>query len=254
MYLSQLQLHPAHRDTWRWLGDCHLLHRIIMSAFPQAPDPGRAREHFSVLYRVEPIAPGQPVRITIQSAAPPDLARIESRAVARIAPPKSLQPLLDLVQPGAAFRFRLRANPSRRVHQRAAQGPDERPAPAGGPRRPWQERQDAVGKRVPLTREEDRIAWLQRRGADHDGFQLLAVRIPQDHGTPPDVRADPGGELRGWKRREDTAHHLTLGAALFEGRLRVTSREPFLAALRDGIGPGKAFGLGLLSIAPLPAE
>jgi CRISPR system Cascade subunit CasE len=42
---------------------------------------------------------------------------------------------------------------------------------------------------------------------------------------------------------------LRFGAVLFEGRLEVTDRELFLTALREGIGSGKAFGFGLLSVA-----
>jgi CRISPR system Cascade subunit CasE len=37
---------------------------------------------------------------------------------------------------------------------------------------------------------------------------------------------------------------------VFEGRLRVTDAEAFRRALAAGIGSGKAFGFGLLSVAP----
>lgn len=38
---------------------------------------------------------------------------------------------------------------------------------------------------------------------------------------------------------------------LFEGRLEVTDRDALLAALQHGIGAGKAFGFGLLSVATM---
>ena len=43
---------------------------------------------------------------------------------------------------------------------------------------------------------------------------------------------------------------LQVQAVLFEGRLEVVDPERALATLRRGVGPGKALGLGLLSVAP----
>ena len=42
---------------------------------------------------------------------------------------------------------------------------------------------------------------------------------------------------------------LRFGAVLFNGRLEVTDAERFQQTLATGIGSGKAFGFGLLSIA-----
>jgi len=42
---------------------------------------------------------------------------------------------------------------------------------------------------------------------------------------------------------------MAFGAALFEGVLEVAEAAAFGAALREGVGPGKAFGFGLLSVA-----
>ena len=42
---------------------------------------------------------------------------------------------------------------------------------------------------------------------------------------------------------------LTFKGAIFEGRLEIVDADRFRTALRNGIGPGKAFGFGLLSIA-----
>jgi CRISPR system Cascade subunit CasE len=43
---------------------------------------------------------------------------------------------------------------------------------------------------------------------------------------------------------------VVLGTCLFEGTLQVVREEPLKRALCEGIGPGKAFGMGLLSVAP----
>jgi len=38
---------------------------------------------------------------------------------------------------------------------------------------------------------------------------------------------------------------------LFDGSLTVSDESAFIALLRSGIGPAKAFGCGLLSVAPV---
>jgi len=44
---------------------------------------------------------------------------------------------------------------------------------------------------------------------------------------------------------------MTFGAATFEGILEVTDAEKFRQSLKQGIGTGKAYGFGLLSVAPV---
>jgi len=43
---------------------------------------------------------------------------------------------------------------------------------------------------------------------------------------------------------------VVLAVAQFDGVLQVTDPSGLLAAVRSGIGHGKAFGLGLISVAP----
>jgi CRISPR system Cascade subunit CasE len=45
---------------------------------------------------------------------------------------------------------------------------------------------------------------------------------------------------------------MTLDAVLFDGELQPTAVEALRLALVSGIGPGKALGLGMLSLAPIP--
>ena len=46
---------------------------------------------------------------------------------------------------------------------------------------------------------------------------------------------------------------ITVSVATFEGVLIVTDPENLRSALTAGIGPAKAYGCGLLTLAPLPA-
>ena len=42
---------------------------------------------------------------------------------------------------------------------------------------------------------------------------------------------------------------MTFGAVIFEGVLQVTDAEKFRESLKTGIGTGKAYGFGLMSVA-----
>ncbi len=56
-----------------------------------------------------------------------------------------------------------------------------------------------------------------------------------------------GGKIK--SRRNDSGKPMTFGAVTFEGILEVTDAEKFRESLRQGIGTGKAYGFGLLSVA-----
>jgi CRISPR system Cascade subunit CasE len=87
------------------------------------------------------------------------------------------------------------------------------------------------GKRLGLYEEERQRAWLQRKlfgtGAALDQFRVI------DEGRV--VDRDPALELQ---------------SALFEGVLSVQNPEMLLDTVQQGIGSGKAFGFGMLSLAP----
>lgn len=112
---------------------------------------------------------------------------------------------------GARFRFRLRANPTARRKIDGA----------------------AEGKRVGLTTEEDQRAWLARKG-DQGGFQPDGVIVIDE------------GQI---KAAKPNGHALTFRSVRFEGVLEVTEPDRLREALQAGVGSGKAFGFGLLSVA-----
>lgn len=224
LYLSRLVLDGRSRAVRRDLGDCRELHRTLLSAFGEAPTGVEgAREHFGVLYRVED-GGGAAVCVLVQSRAKPDWGRVPEGYLENAAC-RRVDDAYARLAPGALLRFRLRANPTKRV---SAHDPLE-------PER-WH------GKRVDLRGEEARLGWLRRKG-EVAGFAL--VEASADGGIP-DVRADPGAGVTG--RRD--GRRLTFGSVLFEGRLRVVDAGRFRRALVEGLGSGKAYGFGLLSVAP----
>ncbi|NTU86398.1 MAG: type I-E CRISPR-associated protein Cas6/Cse3/CasE, partial [Chloroflexales bacterium] len=223
----------------RDLGDAHQLHCTVLAAFPQAPVGARARAHFGVLYRAEPIdaAPAL-VRLLVQSSAPPDWAHLPAEMFGP-APDERGNPAVRGVGEeyarigvGARLLFRLRANPTKTLSDRT----------------PGRENR-LLGKRVALLREEEQLAWLGRKGLQH-GFRLLTTEL---HPEVAAVQVAAQATERGRRPAHDGARTMPLcfGAVLFSGHLEVIDAERFREALAGGIGSGKAFGFGLLSVSSL---
>ncbi len=237
LYLSRIILDTHNRVVQHDLGNCHRLHQRILQAFPDAPPGTRAREHFGVLYRAESFEYNpRLMRLLVQSSVAPEWERLESRYFAEPSDEHS-NPAVRMVdseynqiQTGMQVIFRLRANPTKRVSKNNPDQDDK-----------WS------GKRIEIRHEADQLAWLERKG-QQGGFRLDRVAVCPEL---PDTRVTTLEKTRGRRvsREKEPAMPLTFGATLFEGRLEVTDREQFLNTLRVGIGSGKAFGFGLLSIA-----
>ena len=87
-------------------------------------------------------------------------------------------------------------------------------------------------RRRVLREESERLAWLARK-AEQNGFVPINVReleAAQQLG-----RHD---EKQGGRLYVDSYH--------YQGTLRITDAVKFRYAVRKGIGPGKAYGLGML--------
>lgn len=226
MKVSRLTLDPRSRETRALLHDAHQLHRWVMRAFP--PAAGAPRQALGVLHRLEADARTGELVLYVQSAEAPDwsfaagalapAARGENPAVVDIGP------TLDGLSAGALCAFRLRANVTRKVDTRS--GPD-------GARR--------NGRRVPLRDHAARVAWLERKAAAA-GFALV-----RGVSEEPEVRVTDEAPQRG--RRDDAP--LTHEGVRFDGLLRVTDPAALRAAVAAGVGPGKAYGFGLLSLRPM---
>lgn len=129
------------------------------------------------------------------------------------------KPIPDDFLAHASYRFSLLANPTRKVRSNAA-----------GER-------TKNGRRLPLTERADLIAWLQRKG-EAGGFAV----------NTEDLRTIPRGREFFHK---DVRTHGTHSAVEYQGELRVNDPLRFRAAVAAGIGSAKAFGFGLLVLAPI---
>lgn len=234
MYLSRLILNAHNGAVRRDLGDVHATHQRLLSAFPHSPEnePG-ARARFGLLYRVDQ-RPSGPPQVLIQSRIRPDWAALpkdyllEERDEMENPACKAVDDFYAGLTEDLVLRFRLRANPTRRI--------DTKSGPDGGRRN---------GKRVELKGEEQWLAWLVRKGEQH-GFQPQASRMRPN---APDVRAIDEGKLIGRRVSEAGGTRMTMAAVQYNGLLRITDLALFRQALEQGIGSAKAYGFGLLSVA-----
>jgi CRISPR system Cascade subunit CasE len=117
------------------------------------------------------------------------------------------------------YRFSLLANPTKKVRSNKS-----------GER-------TKNGRRLPIFKREELVAWLQRK-ADAGGFTL----------NPDSLRTIPRGREFFHK---DGVSHGAHTAVDFQGELTVTDPAQFRATVASGIGSAKAFGFGLLVTAPI---
>jgi CRISPR system Cascade subunit CasE len=141
------------------------------------------------------------------------------------APPSEPRPVNLAFTAGTKFRFRLLANPTKKVHE----------LPAGSYRK---ESLTPNGRRVPVQCTDEALrGWLDERAA-HIGFRVeVSPLLIQPGYVYLNKTRVPGNGQR-------------LRSARYEGILEVTDPAAFAAAIATGIGPAKAFGFGLLSVAP----
>lgn len=246
LYLSRLLLNPRSRQVMSELNHPYEMHRTLMRAFPQMPaeDTAKARERYGVLFRTEADEKSRFVKVYVQSLFEPDWSFLDGLngylghgSEAPSYEHKDIWPAWQKLQSDRILSFRLRANPTKRI------------AKEGDPLK---------GKRVELRREEEQIAWLLRKGREMvkdmpGGFDLLTRKLRDGQGKEflvPRVHVSPEGKYAGRKKDASGGRSTTHFAVNFEGLLQVTDADAFRQTLIRGIGAGKAFGFGLLSIAP----
>jgi CRISPR system Cascade subunit CasE len=190
--------------------------------------------------------------LLVQSRVEPDWASLPAgylrAGVREAAAVRDLDVALASVQAGRRLRFRLRANPTQALPPKGASGMFGRGQRVGF-------YNDPPGTPNRRTREQKCLDWLARKG-EQGGFRLATLpRSPlgeDDLPEVPDVRVVLEDDLRGFRRdpsQEGARRRLTLNAVLFEGVLVVTDADLLRATVASGIGAGKAYGCGLLSLA-----
>ena len=145
----------------------------------------------------------------VLSSELPDWEKVTGISLYQNKMPLQMDVLFDKLTTGRALRFSLKTSPCKKVSG---------------------ERKNS--KRVFLRNAEERAAWLCRKG-QQNGFEVLRLSESETdivHG------------------RKETGE-IFYQTVTFDGVLRITDEARFREAFKNGIGPGKAYGLGLLMLA-----
>lgn len=170
------------------------------------------------LFLIDPLPNGRAV-IIVQSAIEPDWGYAFQNANFLLAAPPEVKSFEPRFLEGQCLKFRLAANPTRRLSKHSRDV-----------------KEGSIGKRVPVPTNQ-LIDWLVRQ-AESAGFFI-------------DQNATTIHSGYVYMNKNGKGQHLR--SVLFDGILRVTDPNSFRQVLVRGIGSGKAFGFGLLSVAPAPA-
>jgi len=231
-YLSQIPLNPLRRQAQALLNSPQKIHAAVMASLPYQPEEGRhlwrleQRKHRVDLLALSPERPSW--EHLIEQAGWPGA----DDGVARIA---SLDPLMDLIMLGRRFTFRLRANPIQNVRR-----PDHPTAnQAQVMTDPSSTRYLRLGQRTVRYQLE----WFLKRCSGEKSDWGFTVGSTED----PSV-ALVGRQILSFSKGRGK-DHVTLNTATFEGKLTVTNVDLMRQSLLKGIGSGKAYGCGLLTLA-----
>lgn len=126
---------------------------------------------------------------------------------------RDLSGWLDTMKPGRRLRFDLLTMPSKKEPQETGKN----------------------SRRRILKTEEERLAWMERKAAQN-GFALVQMQELETVGFTGKHSQEQGGRMS-WN-----AYHYT-------GILEIRDAEAFRKAMEQGIGPEKAYGLGMILLA-----
>lgn len=216
MYLSRFDFDASRRTAARWAASPHSLHAAVMRSC--SPDDGDR-----VLWRLDRHTAG--AELYVVSSKEPDPHEIVAQATD--AGPGAFatadyDSLLSRIAAGQRWNFRLTANPTYIV-------------PAGHGRR------GLVRPHVTATHQLD---WFREK-ALASGFTVTDERGE-------DTARLVGRETRsfhGSRTKGGSGSPVTLTYATLEGALTVTDADLLRDALTNGIGRGKGYGCGLLTLA-----
>lgn len=167
---------------------------------------GTQRKDTDVLYRSR--IKGTSVELYLYSRQPilPDRLLPSMRMTAQ----RDISSLLDKMETGQTYRFQLVTMPFKKVAEKGSRN----------------------SRRRILHTPDERLAWLERK-ALQGGFVILSV-------------SETPGEKLYAKHPAEAGGNLTMDAWCYTGLLQIQDVDSFRKSYAEGIGPGKAYGLGML--------
>lgn len=260
MYLSRFRINTRRPGARRLLTSPQSLHAAVMSSFPHilptaSADPVPPSEGPRVLWRLDHNAAAE-VFLYVVSPDRPDLTHLVEQAgwpAAAAADPdnpgwqtRPYAPFLDRLTQDTTWAFRLTANPLHHIRRK-----DDEPIKRTAHLTPvhqmaWLlDRQERCGFRICEKPDSKRLlpgGTTHQKAVHHGDRYELIVRDQRN--------------LSFAKSRGDNApgrKPVTLVAVTFDGRLQVTDPDLLRRTLVQGLGKAKAYGCGLMTLAPLPS-
>ncbi len=216
MLLSRIKLDPRRRETMKALASPNLLHGAVERSFS---GPRERR-----LWRVDALAGN--TYLLLLSRGSPDLTALFRQFGPEGAEPawetKDYAPLLARISKGSRWHFRLVANPT------VSKARETGTAPRG----------KVYGHITPEYQKK----WLWDR-AENRGFSLDGDAFQVVH-----------SQWLRFRKGSDGGRPVTLLSVTYEGLLTVSDPELFRQALTGGLGRGRAYGLGMLTVAGIPEQ
>lgn len=233
MYLTRFRLNTARSGARKLLSSPHPMHAAVMSSFAEAlpSDDHGAR----VLWRTDWNAKAE-VFLYIVSPTRPDLTHLVEQAgwpTTAAWQTFDYTPFLAKLTTGTTWAFRLTANPVHSI-RRTDDEPIKRTAHVT-PRHQMDwllQRQEAAGFRV-VQRPKP-----QRRLPEGDQYELV-------------VHDRRGREFAKTEQTNGRRNRVSLVTATFDGRLEVADPDTLRRTLTVGLGRAKAYGCGLMTLAPV---
>ncbi|WP_322354160.1 type I-E CRISPR-associated protein Cas6/Cse3/CasE [Paratractidigestivibacter sp.] len=235
MYITRMALNGARRSAMEIIASPNKMHAAVEASFPplaasniSGTDQDRG-ECGRTLWRIDPIpGEGRNAWLYVVSPRRPDFTHLCEQAgwpVEGSWETKDYDRLLGSLDCGQLWQFRLKANPVRKVFEDKGSRSDS----------------SLVGTLQGHVTVQQQMKWLLDRSDAH-GFRVCMGSDGQPQATVS-------------QRSKVTFGHsgskVTLVTAVFDGALKIVDPGAFRKALCCGVGRAKAFGCGLMTIAPL---
>lgn len=250
MYFTQFPINMTRRESRKLLASPYLMHAAVAGSFPPSEAAGQGDEG-RVLWRVDRMGGGG-ARLYIVSPGKPSLTGLDEQIgwpdCERQWGTRDYDAFLSRISAGQVYSFRLVANPS--LNRSTRGGTTDIQGKNGSSKRvghltALQQAAWLIGKQAyegtvaeaPTLFDNERDTRAQR-----NGFEVLA----DEAGVP---RLVVSNSVKASFAKGVSGKRITLARAQYDGVLRVTDADALRHALTCGIGHGKAFGCGLLTLA-----
>ncbi len=231
-YLSRIYLNPLRIGAQRLLSNPQRMHAAVLGGLSRQPVDER------VLWRPERNGDRRASVLVLTQSSPSWEHLVEQAGWPASDDPQALmrsyEPVLVRTERGREFRFRLRANPVSATRSPVKPSHEQQRRLQAAPR--------ARGVRVAHRTAAHQLEWLRSR-VEAWGFSL------RDEGAAGDAVRLTERERLSFPK--SSGQRVVLQTATYEGIIRVDDADRARASLVKGVGAGRAYGCGLITLAPV---